>query len=143
MRTPKVLFLCTGNSARSQMGEGFLRQYAGDHFEVYSAGLRPAGINPRTVQVMDEIGIDIRGQESTPVRAYLGRKAFRYLITVCSHAEENCPTVWPSPTQRLYWPFDDPAAAKGTEEEVLVVFRRVRDEIELRITDWLVELGYR
>lgn len=142
MRKPNILFLCTGNSARSQMGEAFMRHYAGDHFEAHSAGLSPKGINPYTIRVMDEVGIDIRDQESTPIRAYLGREAFRYLITVCSNAEENCPTIWPGQTERLYWPFDDPAAATGTEEEILAVFRRVRDEIDAKVKDWLVEHGY-
>lgn len=142
MRKPNILFLCTGNSARSQMGEAFLRRYAGDHFEAHSAGLSPKGVNPYTIRVMDEVGIDIRDQESTPLREYLGREAFRYLITVCSNAEENCPTIWPGQTERLYWPFDDPAAATGTEEEIMAVFRRVRDEIDAKIKRWLVEHGY-
>jgi arsenate reductase len=139
MRTPKVLFLCTGNSARSQMGEGFLRRYAGERFEVHSAGLEPKGVNPYTIRAMDEIGIDIRDQASTPLRDCLGRKAFRYLIVVCSHAEKNCPTIWPGQTERLYWPFDDPAAATGTDEEIMAVFRRVRDEIDEKVRAWLAE----
>lgn len=139
MRTPKVLFLCTGNSARSQMGEGFLRHYAGEHFEVHSAGLDPKGVNPYTIRAMDEVGIDIRDQASTPLREYLGREAFRYLIVVCSHAEKNCPTIWPGQTERLYWPFDDPAAATGTDEAIMAVFRRVRDEIDEKVRAWLAE----
>ncbi len=139
MRKPKVLFLCTGNSARSQMGEGFLRRYAGEYFEVHSAGLEPKGVNPYTIRAMDEVGIDIRDQGSTPLRDYLGRKAFRYLIVVCSHAEKNCPTIWPGQTERLYWPFDDPAAATGTDEEIMAVFRRVRDEIDEKVRAWLAE----
>jgi arsenate reductase len=90
---------------------------------------------------MDEVGIDIRGQESTSIKSYLGKEAFRYLITLCSHAEENCPTIWPGQTERFYWPFDDPSAATGTEEEIMAVFRRVRDEVEIKIKDWLAEQG--
>jgi arsenate reductase len=140
-RKPQILFLCTGNSARSQMGEAFMRKYAGDHLNVFSAGLEPRGINPYTIRVMGEAGIDIRDQRSKDVKEYLGKEMFRYLITVCSNAEQNCPTVWPGVNERLYWPFDDPAAATGSQEEVLAVFRRVRDEIEAKVKAWLVEHG--
>lgn len=139
MSKPKILFLCSGNSARSQMGEAFMRQYGGERFEVHSAGIEPRGINPYTIRVMDEVGIDIRGQTSTSVKEYLAKEAFRYLITVCSEAEKNCPTIWPGQTLRLYWPFEDPAATTGSEEEILAVFRRVRDEIEVKVKDWLAE----
>jgi arsenate reductase len=121
VRKPQLLFLCTGNSARSQMAEAFVRQYAGHHFNVFSAGLAPQSINPYTIQVMDEIGIDIRGQRSKDVKEYLGKESFRYLITVCSQAEKNCPTLWPGVQERLYWPLDDPAAAAGSEEEIQAV----------------------
>jgi arsenate reductase len=134
-----VLFLCTGNSARSQMAEALLRKYAGDTFEVFSAGLEPKGLNPYTLRVMDEIGIDVRGQRSKDVREYMGHKHFGYLITVCSNAEERCPTTFPDISQRLHWAFDDPAAFHGSDEETLVVFRRVRDEIDDRIRTWLTE----
>jgi arsenate reductase len=140
-RKRQILFLCTGNSARSQMAEAFVRKYAGDHFNAFSAGLEPQGINPYTVKVMDELGIDIRGQESTGVKEYLGRAHFRYLITVCSNAEKNCPTVWPGVNERLFWPFDDPAAATGGEEEILALFRRVRDEIDAKVQAWLAQPG--
>jgi arsenate reductase len=138
-RKPQILFLCTGNSARSQMAEAFMRKYAGSHFNVFSAGLEPRGINPYTVRVMGEAGVDIRGQRSKDVKEYLGKEMFRYLITVCGNAEKNCPTVWPGMQEKLHWPLDDPAAATGSEEEVLAVFRRVRDEIEAKVKAWLAE----
>jgi arsenate reductase len=141
VRQPQILFLCTGNSARSQMAEAFMRRYAADHFSAFSAGLEPRGINPYTIRVMDEVGIDIRGQRCKNVKEYLGKEAFRYLITVCSHAEENCPTVWPGMQEKLYWPLDDPAAAAGSEEAILTVFRRVRDEIEAKVRELLAEQG--
>lgn len=137
---PRVLFLCTGNSARSQMAEGLLRHYAGDHFEVYSAGLEPKGVNPYSLRVMDEIGIDIRDQQSKSVSTYLGRMIFSYVITVCSNAEANCP-IFPGYTTRMHWPFDDPAAVTGPDDEKLAKFRQVRDQIAARIHEWLVELG--
>lgn len=140
-RKAQILFLCTGNSARSQMAEAFMRKYAGDHFNVFSAGLEPKGINAYTVRVMEEAGIDMGDHRSKSIKEYLGKEAFQYLITVCSNAEQNCPTVWPGVNERLYWPFDDPAAATGSEEEVLAVFRRVRDEIEARVKAWLIGHG--
>ncbi len=138
---PQILFLCTGNSARSQMAEAFVRKYAGDHFNVFSAGLEPRGINPYTIKVMHEAGIDIRDHKSKGVKEYLGKEHFHYLVTVCSNAEKNCPTVWPGVNERLYWPFDDPAAASGDEEEILAVFRRVRDQIDAKVKAWLAEQG--
>lgn len=138
MSKPKVLFLCTGNSARSQMAEGFLRHYAGDEYDVYSAGLEPRPVNPLAVDVMREVGIDISGQTSKGVRDYLGRVHFGFIITVCTDAERNCP-IFPGVSIRLYWPFDDPAAATGTEEQRRAVFRRVRDEIGAAVQTWLPE----
>ena len=135
----RVLFLCTGNSARSQMGEAFLRKYGGDRFEVYSAGMEPKGLNPYTVRVMEEIGCDLSGHRSKGVSEYLGKVLFNYLITVCDDAEKNCPTVWPGVNQRLHWSFEDPAAFEGTEEEKLTKFRQIRDQIEARIQAWLAE----
>jgi arsenate reductase len=135
----KVLFLCTGNSARSQMAEAFLRKYADDHFEVHSAGLKPKGLNPLTVKAMAEIGISMDGHTSTDVKEYLGRSLVHYLITVCAHAEENCPTTWLGNVQPLHWAFDDPAAVEGSEEEKMQVFRRVRDEIDAKIKEWLAD----
>lgn len=139
MSKQRVLFLCTGNSARSQMAEAFLRKYAGDVLEAHSAGLEPKGINPLTVQVMQEAGIDISHQQSKGIETYLGKALFQYLITVCDDADQNCPTVWPGVNTRLHWSFEDPAKFTGTEEEKLAKFREVRDLIEQRIKAWVVE----
>jgi arsenate reductase len=139
LEKPKVLLLCTGNTARSQMAEAFLKKYAGDRFEVFSAGYEPKEINPLTRQVMAEKGFDLGGQFSKGPGEFLGKMTFRYLIIVCAEAEKSCPRTFPGVLFRLFWPFDDPAAAKGTEEEKLTVFRRVRDQIEARIKDWLKE----
>jgi arsenate reductase (thioredoxin) len=141
MNKQRILFLCTGNSARSQMAEAFIRKYADDRFEAFSAGLEPKGLNPLTVKVMDEIGIDVSGQTSKGVDTYLGKMLFQYLITVCDDADKNCPTVWPGVSQRLHWSFQDPAAAEGTDEEKLAKFREIRDLIEEKIKKWLVEQG--
>jgi len=135
----RVLFLCTGNSARSQMAEAFLRKYAGDHFEAHSAGLEPKGVNPFTIQVMQEVGIDISNQTSKGVDTYLGKVLFQYLITVCDDADKNCPTVWPGVNQRMHWSFEDPAAFEGTDDEKLAKFREIRDQIEERIQTWVKE----
>jgi arsenate reductase (thioredoxin) len=135
----RVLFLCTGNSARSQMAEAFLRRYAGDFFEAYSAGLEAKGINPLTIQVMEEVGMDLSSQTSKNLDVYLGKVFFQILITVCDDAEKNCPTVWPGINQRLHWSFEDPAAFEGTEEEKLRKFREVRDQMDQRIRAWLAE----
>jgi arsenate reductase (thioredoxin) len=134
-----ILFLCTGNSARSQMGEALLRKHAGDSFEVYSAGIEPKGMNPYTVRVMQEIGLDLSGQRSKSVSEYLGRVKFGYVITVCGDAEKNCPTIFLTVSNRYFWPFDDPAAAEGSDEEKLAQFRQVRDQIDQRIQAWLAE----
>lgn len=133
----RILFLCTGNSARSQMAEAFLRHYAGDRFEAYSAGLEPKGIHPLTLQVMEEIGYPMTGQASKGVNIYLGKTLFQYLITVCDQAEQNCPTMWPGVNQRLHWSFEDPAAYDGSEEDKLMKFRAVRDQIEQKIKEWV------
>ena len=136
----KVLFLCTGNSASSQMAEALLRRYAGDRFEVHSAGLEPKGVHPLTVRVMSELGIDMAGQRAKDVSEYVGRIQFDYVVTVCSHAEGRCP-VFPAVTARLHWPFDDPAALSGAEVKRLRKFREVRDHIDARIRVWLIEQG--
>ncbi len=136
MMKPKVLFLCTGNSARSQMAEGFLRQYAGDRFEVFSAGLEPSFINPLTIQVMEEKDVNMTGHYSKGLDQFLGKVHFAYLITVCSRADEKCP-IFPGMGQRLHWPFEDPAAFQGSPEERLAKFRQVRDEIEAKIKDFV------
>jgi len=139
MSKQRILFLCTGNSARSQMAEAFLRKYGGQHFEAHSAGLEPKGLNPLTVKVMDEIGIDVSGQSSKGVDAYLGKLLFQYLITVCDDADKNCPTVWPGVNTRMQWSFEDPAKFEGTQEEKVAKFREVRDLMEKKIKDWLRE----
>lgn len=140
MHKPVVLFLCTGNSARSQMAEALLRKEAGDCFEACSAGTEPKGINPLTVQVMKELDIDISKQRSKHLREYLGFLPVRILVVVCAEAEKSCPTVWPGALQRLYWRFDDPAASHGTDEDKLNKFREIRDAIHRRIKDWLAEM---
>jgi len=140
MNKPKVLFLCTGNSARSQMAEGLFRALAGNHFEVFSAGTEPKGsILPEVKQVMSEVGIDISNQWSKSVTEYLGKVNFGYVITVCADAEENCPAVFLSMGTHEHFPFDDPAKFTGDDEARLTSTRRVRDQIEERLRLWLVE----
>jgi arsenate reductase len=142
MNKPKAIFLCTGNSARSQMAEGLLRAMAGEHFEVFSAGTNPKGsILPEVQEVMREVGIDISNQWSKSVTEYLGKVNFGYVITVCSDAEENCPAVFLSMGTHEHWPFDDPAKFSGDKESRLVSTRRVRDQIEARLREWLAEQG--
>ncbi|MBN2146046.1 MAG: phosphate signaling complex protein PhoU [Anaerolineales bacterium] len=136
---PKVLFLCTHNSARSQMAEAFLRQHAADRFEVHSAGLEPGGINPYTVRVMEELGLSMAGHRSKALTEYLGKAHFAYLITVCDRAEQQCP-VFPGMGTRLHWSFEDPSAVTGSEDAKLAIFRQVRDEIQARILAWLASL---
>lgn len=140
MRKTKVLFLCTGNSARSQMAEAFLRNYAGDRFEAYSAGLEPRGISPYTVRVMEEIGLSLDGHRSKPLTDYMGQMHFGYMITVCGDADAKCPSVFPGMGRRLHWAFEDPAAFVGSEDDTLTKFREVRDQIAQRIQGWLAEL---
>jgi arsenate reductase len=136
----RVLFLCTGNSARSQMAEAFLRQLGGDMFQAFSAGLEPKGMNPLTVRVMEEAGIDMSAHRSKGIDEYLGKEHFHYLVTVCHDAEQNCPRVWPGVHNRLHWSFEDPAAFDGTEEEKLEKFRQVRDLIRVRVSTWVDEI---
>ena len=123
----RVLILCTGNSARSQMAEGLLRSFGGDGFEVFSAGTKPSIVRPEAIAVMSELGIDLSGQRSKHVREFEGQ-AFDYVITVCDDANESCP-VFPGNTQRIHWSFPDPAAIEGSETERLAAFRRVRDAL--------------
>jgi arsenate reductase len=137
MSRQRVLFLCTGNSARSQMAEAFLRRYGNGQFEVHSAGLEPKGVNPLTIRVMNEAGIDISGHTSKGIETYLGKTLFQTLITVCDDADKNCPTVWPGVNTRLHWSFEDPARFEGSEEERLAKFREVRDQIQARIKEWV------
>jgi arsenate reductase len=136
MEKTKVLFLCTHNSARSQMAEGLLRHYAGDRLEVMSAGTEATHVRPLAVRAMDEIGIDISGQESKTLDRYVG-EPFGYVITVCDEANEACP-FFPGAAERLHWALPDPAAAEGTEEERLEVFRSVRDRLKDHIVGDLV-----
>jgi arsenate reductase len=140
MEKSNILFLCSGNSARSQMAEALLRFHAGDYFEVYSAGLVPKGINPLTVQVMEEIGIAMDQHYSKSLNEYVGKLDFGYLITVCGNAEEKCP-VFPGMGIRQHWGFDDPAAFQGSDEQKLDQFRHTRNLIETRILMWLSEMG--
>ena len=131
----RVLFLCTGNSARSQMAEALLRSLGGADFEVYSAGTEPKGLNPLTVEVMRESGMDVSGQESKSLERFLDQ-SFDYVITVCDRARDNCPT-FPGDNERIHWGFDDPAATIGTHEQQRAVFRRVRNEIAERLRAWV------
>jgi arsenate reductase (thioredoxin) len=133
----RVLFLCTHNSARSQMAEGLLRYLARDRFEAHSAGMEATHVRPLAIRAMDEIGVDISGQESKTLERYLG-KPFDYVITVCDDANEACP-FFPGATNRLHWSLPDPSAAKGTEEERLAVFRSVRDALRDRVQAELVD----
>ena len=130
----RVLILCTGNSARSQMAEGLLRHDGGDSFEVSSAGVSPSRVRPEAIEAMREIGIDISDQRSKSVEEFAGQP-FDYVITVCDNAREQCP-IFPADTSRLHWSFDDPAAVEGEEAERLAVFRRVRDEIRARLREF-------
>ena len=136
--TPKVLFLCTHNSARSQLSEALLRHHAPGRFAVHSAGLEPGDVHPLTLTVLEERGVNTEGLHAKPLKSLLGREHFHYLITVCARAEQNCP-VFPGVSTRLSWPFEDPANATGTADERLAAFRRVRDEIEGQLVSWLHE----
>jgi len=135
----RVLFICTGNSARSIMGEAILRQRAGDRFEVLSAGTAPKGVNPLTLKVLEEIDVNTQGLQSKDVMEYLGRVNVSHAILVCDHAQQNCPSVFPFTRHRHFWPFPDPAAAEGAEAQRLQSFRSVRDQIAARIDAWLAE----
>jgi arsenate reductase len=136
----RVLFLCTGNSCRSQMADGLINHDFAGRIEAFSAGTEPHGLNPKAVQVMAEVGIDISGNSSDHISRYEGRK-FDYVISLCGDADEKCPLFFGG-VNRLHIGFDDPPKAKGTEEEVLNVYRRVRDEIRRRLGDFFRgELG--
>jgi len=131
MAKPTLYFICTGNSARSQMAEGFGRQILGDRYDVVSGGLEPSVVHPLAIRAMAEIGLDISGQKSRPIDPEVLRAA-RIAVTLCGDAEERCP-VTPPQVRRLHWPLPDPARAEGSEEERLAVFRSVRDEIAARV----------
>ena len=128
MTKKRVLFLCTGNSCRSQMAEGFLRHMAGDRFEVFSAGIKPTQVNPLAIKVMAEAGIDISKHRSKSAMEFIGQK-FDFVVTVCDNAKQTCP-IFPGKYEKIHWDLEDPAEAQGTEEERLVFFRRIRDEIK-------------
>ncbi len=135
MRVPlKVLVLCTGNSARSQMAEGLLRRQGGTRYQVFSAGTNPSVVNPLAIEAMHELGIDISSHRSKSVDEFINDR-FDLVITVCDNANQNCP-VFPGQATRIHWSFDDPAAATGTVSERLSVFRQIRDEIAGRIAEF-------
>ncbi len=134
----KVMFLCTGNSCRSQMAEGFARQLGRGIIEPYSAGLNPAGINKIAVKVMKEVGIDISNQRSKSIDMELLKK-MDVIITLCDNAAESCPWTPPG-IKRIHWSLKDPAKAAGTEEEIMNEFRRIRDEIEKRVKNFIEEV---
>ena len=131
----KILFLCTGNSCRSQMGEGFIRHMAANKFEVFSAGVEPTQVNPYAIKVMAEAGIDISSHQSKSVNEFLEQK-FDYVITVCNHAKQVCP-IFPGQYERIHWDIEDPANAKGSEQEKLAFFRKIRDEIKEKCLEFL------
>jgi arsenate reductase (thioredoxin) len=135
----RVLFLCTHNSARSQMAEGLLRDLAGDRFEVFSAGTEATHVRPLAIRTMEEIGVDISRQESETLDRYL-QEPFDYVITVCDDANEACP-FFPGARERLHWSFEDPSKAEGSEEERLEVFRSVRERIKDRMQAELLNGG--
>ena len=130
----KILVICTGNSARSQMAEGFLKHYKKD-WEIYSAGTQPVGLNPIAVGVMSEKGIDISGYKSKHIDLFSNMK-FDYVITVCDNAKESCP-VFPGNAEYIHWSLKDPAAAEGTKEEKLIAFRKTRDEIQNKVLEFI------
>ncbi|WP_019009363.1 arsenate reductase ArsC [Deinococcus aquatilis] len=134
-RRLRVLFLCTGNTARSQMAQALLEHRAGARFEVMSAGLEPGQVHPLTVTALEELGLPTGHLEAKGVKPLIAEH-FHYVITVCDRAEARCP-IFPNARYRLSWPFEDPAAAVGSDEERLAVFRRVREEIDAKILDWL------
>ncbi|AYV56920.1 arsenate reductase ArsC [Leptospira kmetyi] len=139
MKKPKILVLCTGNSCRSQIAEGWLKHFAGDRMEIFSAGIEAHGVNPRAIRTMGEVGIDISQQTSNRIEEYK-KIDFDYIITVCDHARENCP-YFPSNAQRLHHNFPDPAKASGTEMEIEEEFRKVRSMIRDYIQDFLSDLN--
>ena len=134
-----ILFLCTGNSCRSQIAEGWAKQLGGDAFHAQSAGIEAHGKNPRAIAVMAEAGVDISGQESTRLTDEM-LSAADYLVTVCGHADEHCPAL-PAGMRKEHWPLPDPARATGTENEIMAVFRASRDDIRARVADLLERLA--
>ncbi|MFD0711384.1 arsenate reductase (thioredoxin) [Paenibacillus sp. GCM10027626] len=137
-KKPVVYFLCTGNSCRSQIADGFLKSLGGDKYEVKSAGLEAHGLNSRAVQVMKEAGVDISGHSSDVIDPELLNRV-DYVITLCGHADEHCPVISNKNVTKWHWGFDDPAKATGTEEEIMSQFRSVRDSIKSRIEQFVKE----
>ena len=137
MEKQTVLILCTGNSARSQMAEGIIRDIAGDRFEVQSAGVAPSSVRPEAIAVMREIGIDITSHRSKSVDEFV-EETFDYIITVCDNAKESCP-LFPGNATRIHWSIDDPAEEKGSSDERLQAFRKARDEIKEKLVDFADE----
>ncbi|MBD2862271.1 arsenate reductase (thioredoxin) [Paenibacillus oceani] len=137
-KKPLVYFLCTGNSCRSQMADGFLKALGGEKYEVKSAGLEAHGLNPRAVQVMKEAGVDISRNTSDVIDPELLNRA-DYVITLCGHADEHCPMIANKNVTKWHWGFDDPAKATGTEDEIMEQFRTVRDSIQNRIKQFVKE----
>lgn len=135
MDKKRVLVLCTGNSARSQMAERFLRHIAGDKFEVFSAGVKPTQVNPLAIKVMAEVGVDISKHRSKSAMEFIGEK-FDYVITICDNAKQTCP-VFPGKYKKVYWDLEDPAVVQGAEEEKLNVFRKTRDKIKEYVLGFL------
>ncbi len=133
----RVLILCTGNSCRSQMAEAIWRHEAGDDYEAVSAGTQPSSVHPRAEAVLKEIGVSTEGLWSKSIEVFAGQH-FDLIITVCDHARDTCP-VWPGHGEKLHWPFEDPAHATGSEEEILSLFRLVRDQIRERIQSFLAQ----
>jgi arsenate reductase len=131
---PEILVLCTGNSARSQMGEGLFRHYLGDRFEVHSAGTKPSLVRPEAIAAMAELGIDISSHRSKSVEEFLTHE-FAYIVTVCDNARENCP-YFPGSAERVHWSFEDPAAVEGDDAARLAAFRRIRDQISARVEEF-------
>lgn len=136
MKKENILILCTGNAARSQMAEAYFRKFVGDKLNIFSAGLEPKEIHPMAKVVMKEDGISIENQRSKGVHDFLGKLNFRLVIVVCARAEQNCPRTFPGAMNRLFWPFEDPAAFNGSEEERLAKFRQIRDLIKIRIEEF-------
>jgi arsenate reductase len=133
----RVLFLCTGNTSRSQMAQAILRDRASERFEALSAGLDPSEVRPEALAVLEEVGISTEGLRSKGVDEYLGHMHIHFLITVCDHAEKNCPRIWPQGGQRVFWPVDDPAKVEGSEEARLAAYRQARDELTQLIEEWI------
>ncbi|MCZ8511942.1 arsenate reductase (thioredoxin) [Paenibacillus filicis] len=137
-KKPLVYFLCTGNSCRSQIADGFLKALGGEQYEVQSAGLEAHGLNPRAVQIMKEAGVDISSHTSNTIDPELLNRA-DYVITLCGHADEHCPAISNKNVMKWHWGFEDPAKATGTEEEIVAKFREVRDSIKRRIEQFVKE----